>query len=107
MSVNNLRHLVPPDAEFCWPVQGLFADLEAGTGVVCLTSDFQDANPIVQLRVLKGWAEHLAKYHALAIQQLFQTFGNDDLPHEERLAKFARHCAWSGLEVAPSVLAAL
>jgi len=105
MSVKHLRRPVPPDAEFSLPVQGLYADFEAGTGAVWLDDEFRAANPIVQLRILKDWGSDIAKLQAAAAKELFIDFGHADLPRSERLSKFARHCSWLGIEVPPALLA--
>lgn len=88
------------DEAFVLPMDGLFADLEAGAGALQLPDDFAEASATAQLHVLKDWASALERAREQAFVSLYREIAaaNPKQPPPVHLAMFHRACAELGME---------
>jgi hypothetical protein len=83
------------------PVQGLYADLEAGVGSVRLSDEFTACSNALQIEVLDDWLAALAGYRLRALQRLYHELctGLPDMSPSEKLARFHATCEAMGIQV--------
>ncbi len=86
-----------PDLQL--PVQGLYADLEAGRGSVRLSDDFARCSNAVQVEVLDDWLAALEQCRLGALQRLYHQLcaGHPELSRPERLARLRATCEAMGV----------
>ena len=101
------RREVELSQAFQLPVDGLFSDLAAGVGSVCLPDEFTRVPGLLQLSIVRDWRKGLegARHHALVLLYR-ETVGKSTLPLPEKLARFRDLCAQYG-EECPSDMARL
>jgi hypothetical protein len=94
-----------PDEAFVLPVHGLFADLDAGIGCVCLPTEFAHAPCAIQLKVIADWQAALESQRRRAIVGLFRelsaTWGDAPLPL--RLEHLRETCKSLGIDCPPDM----
>lgn len=83
------------ETTFVLPMYGLFADLEAGRGLVRLADDFENASPAIQLEVLAGWRRDLTERWKLTLVKLFNDVSKamPGVARETRIRRFRATCA--------------
>lgn len=88
------------DDAFVLPMDGLFADLDAGAGALQLPDDFAEAPASAQLQVLKDWASALERAREQAFVSLYREIAaaNPRQPPPVHLSMFHRACAELGME---------
>ena len=97
------------DAEaFHIPLTGLFADVEAGSGCVRLTDDFEECDAVNQLRIVDDWQRDLRELYKAGLVRLFcSRFANLPMARSEQIATFRLYCEQQGLACPPDVAAGL
>jgi hypothetical protein len=86
------------------PVDGLFSDLSAGVGSVCLPDEFMRVPGAAQLSIVRDWSKGLegARLHAF-VNFYRETVGKSALPLPQKLARFREICAQHGEECPPDM----
>ena len=96
------------DETFHLPLTGLFADVDAGSGCVRLTDDFEDCDLINRLRIVQDWQRDLHELRQLNLKRLFQArFAKLNASRAEQIRHFNRYCEQHGLECPPELTAGL
>lgn len=98
------RHASGAAQAFQLPVDGLFSDLSAGIGSVCLPDEFMRVSGLVQLSIVRDWRKGLdgVRNHALVLLYR-ETVGRSTLPLPQKLARFREICAQHGEECPPDM----
>jgi hypothetical protein len=92
---------------FQLPMDGLFSDLCAGVGSVCLPDEFVGAAGLVQLSIIRDWKRGLEGARHQALVTLYrETVGRSMLSLPVKLEKFRDICVQNG-EDCPSDMARL
>jgi hypothetical protein len=83
------------------PVQGLYADLEAGRGSVRLSDEFDACSGALQIEVLDDWLAALATCRLRALQRLYDQLcaGAPDMSPSERVMRFRSTCEAMGIKL--------
>jgi hypothetical protein len=98
------RRRIDASRAFHLPIDGLFSDLSAGVGSVCLPDEFVRAPGLVQLSIVRDWKRGLEGARHQALVMLYrETVGNSMLPLPVKLEKFRHICARNGEECPPDM----
>jgi len=83
------------------PVQGLYADFEAGRGSVRLSDEFEACSSALQIELLDQWLAALASCRRRALQRLYRELcaGQAELGPAERSRRFQATCDALGIEL--------
>ena len=93
---------------FHLPLTGLFADVDAGSGCVRLTDDFEDCDAVTQLRIIQDWQRDLRERREASLERLFRAeFAALPISRSQQIARFSRYCEKQGLDCPPEVAAGL
>lgn len=87
------------------PLPGLFADIDAGSGVVAMTDEFLSAPGHLRVRILHQWIKDLQGLKGEAFVSMFREFaaGHPRQTIVQQIDEFREVCAGEGL-VCPSDL---
>jgi hypothetical protein len=100
--MHSLREDVEPESgDLQLPMQGLYADLEAGRGSVRLSDEFEACSGALQIEILDAWLAGLMTCRRRALQRLYDQLcgGLSELSRPERLLRFRSTCEAMGIEL--------